>query len=427
MPKTPGDAKSKRRLIEFAKLVQKADDKTFQRDIDKYLDVDEFLRFLAGTVALSSMDSFIGLAHNYLLYLEPKTNKFVFLPWDFDHSFGGLMGSPEELADLSVRQPYLNNNRLIQRLLGDEKIFAVYKGHLRKLLETGYTEEGIRKNLAAINAVLDPLKKMEKEAVSARHEDAGRGGFPGPFNRTTDLPAFVAKRVASIQGQLDGKRKGTVLAGRFGFGPGQFLARPVLAAADKDKDGKLTKEEMNAAVKSLFAKLDKDHKGELNQDALAEGINKLLPRPPGFGGPGGPGGRPGAATAGPGGPPAGGPPPKGPGGPPPAGLGGPPPGGPPPGGNRMFGPPPPGSGLGGMYARSLVEKAGKDGKVNEERLLAAAAKIFTEADKNKDSKLDDKELIEGLNKLMPPFPPPGGGRPGRPPPAGQKEPKREGK
>lgn len=95
-----------------------------------------------------------------------------------------------------------------------------------------------------------------------------------------------------------------------------------------------------------------------------------------------------------------------------------------------------------MYARTLVEKAGKDGKVNEERLLAAAAKLFTEVDKNKDGKLDDKELIEALNKLMPPFGPPGGDRrfgpPGAPPggppgqqpttpPANPKEPKREGK
>ena len=75
-----------------------------------------------------------------------------------------------------------------------------------------------------------------------------------------------------------------------------------------------------------------------------------------------------------------------------------------------------------MFARSLIEKAGKDGKVNEERLLTLAGKIFTEADKNKDGKLDDKELIEALNKLMPPFGPPGGppgdrrfGPPGAPP------------
>src|SRR5262249_9923773 len=213
-PKTPGDAKSKRRLIEFTKLVQKADDKTFQAEIDNYLDVDEFLRFLAGTVALSSMDSFIGLTHNYFIYLDPKTNKFSFLPWDFDHSFGGfmMMGSPDDLMDLSIRQPNTNRNRLIERLLADEKVFSAYKGHLRTLLDKGFTEEAVKKDLAAINAAIDPIKKKEKEAVAARREDGGRGGpgFGGMFNRAPDLAKFVAKREESIKGQLDGARKGTV-------------------------------------------------------------------------------------------------------------------------------------------------------------------------------------------------------------------------
>ncbi|MGH7169904.1 MAG: CotH kinase family protein, partial [Gemmataceae bacterium] len=321
-PKTKGNAKSKRRLIDFTKLVQKADDKTFKAEIDKYLDVDEFLRFLAATVAVVNMDSFIGLPHNYLFYLDPKTNRFAFIPWDLDLSMAAfmMMGSPDQMTDLSIRQPYTNRNRLIERLFADEKVYAAYKGHLRKLMENGFTKEGVRKDLAAINAVIAPIQKKEKEAVVVRKEDRGRGGFPGGFNRPSDLPAFADKRVDSIKGQLDGKRKGTVLAGRFGrpggFGPGQFLVRPVLEAADKDKDGKLTKEEMNAAVKALFAKLDKDHKGELNQEVLAEGINKLMPRPRGFGGPGG---RPGAGPGGPGGPGV----PPGPGGRPGAGPGGP--------------------------------------------------------------------------------------------------------
>jgi spore coat protein H len=447
IPKTPADSKSKHRLIEFAKLVQKDDDKAFNEQIDKYLDVDEFLRFLAVTATLANMDSFIGLTHNYVIYLNPKTNKFVLMPWDLDLSFGafGFGGSADDIADLSIRQPHINKNRLIERVLADEKNYAVYKEHLRKLVEKGFTAEGVRNDVAALNALLEPIKKQEQEASAARKENQGRQGFGGFPSAPPDLPGFAAKRVASIKEQIDGKRKGTVLAGRFGFGVGQFLVRPVLEAADKDKDGKLTNEEMSAAVKSMFAKLDKDHKGELNQDVLTEGINDLLPRPPGFGGPAGPGGRPDAKQAGPqpGGPPAkpGGSPAAASGAAPgakPRGQGGAPPGGPPaaaPGGRPAFAPP--GGGLGGMFARSIVEKAGKDGKVNEERMLSTASKLFAEADKNKDGKLDDKELIDALNKLMPPIGAAGGGRPAQAkappaaapgaPAAGQKESKKEGK
>jgi hypothetical protein len=79
-----------------------------------------------------------------------------------------------------------------------------------------------------------------------------------------------------------------------------------------------------------------------------------------------------------------------------------------------------------MYARGLMDKAGKDGKVTLDRLLLAAEKLFTETDKDKDGKLNDEELTDAINKLMPPFRPPGGGRPANAPGAGQNPPTREG-
>src|SRR5581483_9587849 len=105
-----------RRLIEMITLVQQADDARFQREVGSYIDVDRFLRYVAATVALSSMDSFVGFGHNYYLYLHPKTNKFVFLPWDLDPSFGSLtmVGSFDDLMNLSIRKPSFGRNRLVE-------------------------------------------------------------------------------------------------------------------------------------------------------------------------------------------------------------------------------------------------------------------------------------------------------------------------
>ena len=68
------------------------------------------------------------------------------------------------------------------------------------------------------------------------------------------------------------------------------------------------------------------------------------------------------------------------------------------------------------WAKPIVDKAGKDGKVTEKGLLAATEKLFAEADKNKDDLLDEKELSEALNKFLapPPFGPSGGPPSGRP-------------
>jgi hypothetical protein len=327
--------------------------------------VDQFLRFLAGNVALSNMDSFIGMARNYYLYLEPKAGRFVFIPWDLDLAFGAflVMGSPEGLMDLSIRRPCPGRNRLVERLLADEKVYAAYTKHLEAAVTRAMTAAGVKKDLAALEAVLGPIRAKEKKAARARREPAG---LPFPmFSRAPGVETFVERRVASIKGQLAGERKGTVLTfgpppgggfgpPRGGFGPGQFLARPILGAADKDKDGKLSKEELAAGVKALFKALDAEGEGEPDQKAVAAALDRILP------GPRFPGGRP-------------------------------------PGGFPT---------LGEMLARAVVEKAGKGGKVTETRLLAAAAGLFAEADKDKDGKLDEKEVAEALNRLLrPPQPP----------------------
>jgi Ca2+-binding EF-hand superfamily protein len=138
-------------------------------------------------------------------------------------------------------------------------------------------------------------------------------------------------------------------------GPGGGMIRPFLEAADTDKDGKLTSAELLAAIKAFYKTVEQDKEGAATVEALEKALEKVLPKPMGFGG---------------------------------------------------FTPPSPTP----MFARSIMEKAGKDGKVTEKRLTDEAAKQFATADRNKDGKLDEEEMGPALFAL---FAPPGGpGGPG---------------
>ena len=53
--------------------------------------MDEFLRFLAANALTSNLESFFALGHNYYLYLDPKTNKFVFIPGDLEFSLANFL------------------------------------------------------------------------------------------------------------------------------------------------------------------------------------------------------------------------------------------------------------------------------------------------------------------------------------------------
>jgi enterochelin esterase-like enzyme len=60
------------------------------------------------------------------------------------------------------------------------------------------------------------------------------------------------------------------------FSTGAPLASALVKRADANKDGKVTLDELQAAVKQLFKEWDKDKKGELDEKQLADGINRLL-------------------------------------------------------------------------------------------------------------------------------------------------------
>ena len=401
-PKREASEAEAKRVIEFARLVNRAGDEQFRKDIGAYLDVDEFLRFVAANALLANLDSLLVVGHNYYLYLHPRTNQFVFIPWDMDLSFAGfpMAAAAEQQMDLSLTHPHAGANKLIDRLLAVPEVRAKYLALVKELAAGCFAKEQLLKDIDAVEQATKDVRADEAKAAEARKEGAGGFGFGppggGPFGRAPDLRTFVAKRTESIAAQLAGTRPGKVPGGGFGpggpgrggpggfgrggFGPGMFLVRPVLEAADTDRDGKLSRAEFVAATRRLFRECDRDNKGTIDEKALAEAINRLLPRPLGFGG--GP----------PPGPPGGGPPPNGP-------VGGPFPGG----------------GPGDILAGAIFRKAepDADGKLTQIRFVKAAEAFFQECDKDKNGSLDETELADGLGRLMPQPPQPAGGRPGR--------------
>jgi hypothetical protein len=58
-------------------------------------------------------------------------------------------------------------------------------------------------------------------------------------------------------------------------GPGPFLARAVVREADRDKDKRVSLEELTAAAKQAFVEADDDKDGKLDRDELLDGIVRL--------------------------------------------------------------------------------------------------------------------------------------------------------
>lgn len=233
-----------RRLIEFASLVHRADEKEFHRRITDFLDTDAFLRYLAAHTLTSHLESFFALGHNYCLYLDSRTNKFHFLPGDLEFALGNflLFGSADQLMDLSIRKPYAGECRLAERMLKDRNIEERYFALLRQQLQETFAKDRLTPMLDAIEKATKPVRDKEAQATRNRPGPPGFGGaFGPPPPQPPDLKTFVESRIASVTAQLAGNHRGyepqPLSFGPPGGGPnnpGSFgLTRPASAIDER--------------------------------------------------------------------------------------------------------------------------------------------------------------------------------------------------
>jgi hypothetical protein len=368
VPKGKASEKEVRRVIDFTRLIHQADDVEFKREIGTFIDVDEYLRFLATTAFIANSDSFFALGHNYYLYLHPETGQFHFIPWDLDRAFANffIFGSHAQQMDLSLKHPYAGTHRLTERLFNVPEVNARYQLVIKELSEACFDKERLLREIKTLETATEDLVARDKRAADARREGRGGGfGPPGMFADPPDLETFVVNRTASVADQLAGTSTGYVPSGGFGpggfggFGPprggprrppiGDMLARPMLKALDADKDDKLAKAEWVQAARSLFEDCQLDREGKADVKAIAAALDERFPKPPA---------------------------------------------------NSRT---PLGFTAGGFMAGPIVKRADSDhdGKLLLDELTSAADKLFDEFDPAKTELLDQGALVKLLTELFP--------------------------
>lgn len=226
-PERSASDEQRQRLIDFTHLVTHASDEEFKKEVETFLDIDAFLRFIAANTLLSNLDSYLGFGHNYYLYLNPTSNRFVFIPWDLDLSLATwpAVGTPEQLVELSIEHPHAGNNRLLERILAIEECHDRYIAMLKAMLEEQFASGKPSKSIDAIESAIEDSLKREKEAIKKRDEGRNRGGFGMPmggaqFGQSLPPRKFFERRTQSVANQLDNKTEGFIPKPfGFGFGP----------------------------------------------------------------------------------------------------------------------------------------------------------------------------------------------------------------
>jgi RNA polymerase sigma factor (sigma-70 family) len=219
--KTKATPEQQRRVIDFAQLVSSATDAEFAARVGDFLDLDEFARFLAGQVLLPSYDSILTRGKNFYMYLDPRSNKFGFIPWDLDSAWGeDWIASKAEQAQASIWHPWVGEKRFLERVLAVDEFRRIYRAHLEDFLSRLYVPDRLHRRIDEIAAVIrDPIAaqsafRLDKfeQAVGWKPVHPSPRGWRNIFNRPAqELKVFIDKRAESVRRQLDGKSRGMIL------------------------------------------------------------------------------------------------------------------------------------------------------------------------------------------------------------------------
>jgi DNA-directed RNA polymerase specialized sigma24 family protein len=219
--KTKATAEQQRRVIEFARLVSFANDADFAERLGDFLDLDEFARFVAGEVLLSCYDGIFSTGQNFYLYLDPRSNKFGFIPWDMDLAWGGffLLGTTKERERASIWHPWVGQNRFLERVMAVAEFRQLYRTHLEDFSARLFVPERLNQRIDEMAAVLrSPIAaesdfRMDKfeQAVGRKPVKPSPGNAHGADRPAHQLKHFIEKRSTSVRQQLDGKSKGMIL------------------------------------------------------------------------------------------------------------------------------------------------------------------------------------------------------------------------
>lgn len=217
--KTNEKKNDRSRFVKFAAAV--ADGKS---DLTAWLDCDGFAKWLAATSALVNLDSYAGTGHNFYLYDNPKTGKFVLVPWDLNEAFGNFqMGPPEDHLAWDIYAPHAGSKKLIERFVAVPALRAKYLAALKDLCAKEFAPKAMTAKIDALAkltrdaAAKDTLKMYPTDQLTKNLSEDLAGGQMGPMqSKIFGLKPFVEKRVDSILKQLAGKAKGEKLEGRMG-------------------------------------------------------------------------------------------------------------------------------------------------------------------------------------------------------------------
>ena len=152
-------------LLHFLDVLNNEPDETFPAEIEKVLDVDEALRFLAVSALTVHLDNYLGMGHNYYLY--EVDGYFTILPWDLNMAFGTFNCNIDRdgLINFYIDEPTCGpvaERPLVQRLLAHQPYLDAYHEYLEYLLDGPFSADVMESRIDELANLIRPFVETDE-------------------------------------------------------------------------------------------------------------------------------------------------------------------------------------------------------------------------------------------------------------------------
>ena len=195
-------------LVEFIDFIDNSTSSDFEAGIEARLELTEYLRSAALDALFSNLDSYTGSARNYYIYHNQMTNKWEWIHWDGNESFGSYSNNAGDMLTLSI--DYHDNDRpLLEQIMGNENLYELYLEQVCYLLDNFFNSEYMNARIDEVKALVQAAvyaddNKMYSDSDFDTNIESNLSGGGGPGGGTVyGLKYFVAQRADYAQGVVD--------------------------------------------------------------------------------------------------------------------------------------------------------------------------------------------------------------------------------
>lgn len=179
----------------------------WRSELEQHIDMNLYLKYLAANTTMRNWDTYGLMTHNYYLYNNPTSGKFVWIPWDNNETFsegpggggggpggGGMSAMEFDFSNLSSTPTGANGDvawPLIEYIYDDPVYKAQYDQYIDDFLQSAFNVSDLTNKATTYHNMIAPYVTGAEGETSGYTNISSASAFDGSV---ADFTSFISTR-----------------------------------------------------------------------------------------------------------------------------------------------------------------------------------------------------------------------------------------